>query len=356
MATGGFLPGAARGGEPDAGTFSIVAFDRETGEIGVAVQSRAFNVGQAVPWVEAGVGGIATQASTNESFGPKGLALLRAGMSAGEVLEWLIAHDEGGKERQIGIVDASGRSAAHTGSGCLEWAGHRNGEGYAIQGNILAGAEVVAAMEKAYLETRGEMAVRLLAALRAAQAAGGDRRGQQSAALLVARPSAEFPEYRHRYVDLRVDDHPEPIREIERLFGVAEGTDLTEAHARFAEEYRRAGKTAAAERELGWLADSVRRALATERPDPSALNGLAWTLASAGLHLAEALQAAETAARLEPDSWEILDTLAEVHFRLGNRERAIEVEEKAAAMAPDVRYLRDQIERFRTGEIPGPTE
>lgn len=344
--------GPAFAADTQTGTFSIVAFDAGTGELGVAVQSRAFNVGQSVPWAEAGVGALATQASTNESFGPSGLDLLRAGKSAGETLESLLAHDEGRENRQVGVVDAAGRSASHTGKKCLDWAGNITGDGYSIQGNILAGAGVIQAMRKAYLETDGEMAVRLIAALFAAQEAGGDRRGMQSAALLVVRPSEKYPEYRHRYVDLRVDDHPQPIRELDRIYRISEGTDMAEAHTRYAEEYRAAGKTAEMERELGWLAESIRRAIEAEKPNPSALNGLAWSIASYGIHLEDALRAVSLAARLEPDSWEILDTMAEVHFRMGDREKAVEVERKAAAMAPDVTYLKEQIERFEKEEIP----
>jgi uncharacterized Ntn-hydrolase superfamily protein len=346
----------ARAATTDAGTFSIVARDPDTGEIGVAVQSRAFNVGQGVPWAEADVGAIATQASTNESFGPTGMKLLRAGLSAAETLEWLLEHDEGRENRQVGIIDTSGRAVSHTGTECLDWAGHITGEGYSIQGNILTGAAVVRAMESAFRDTPGEMAVRLLAALHAAQAAGGDRRGQQSAVLIVVRPSDQYPEYRHRYVDLRVDDHPEPIRELERLYRIAEGTDLAEAHARYAEMYREAGDNMRMTRELSWLVASIERALEAAEPNPSALNGLAWTVASYGLYLDEALRAAELAARLEPDSWEVLDTLAEVHFRRGDRDRALEAARRAAAMAPDVPYLDKQIERFEKEEIPSSTD
>ena len=155
-----------------AGTFSLVAIDPATGEIGVAVQSRAFSVGGAVPWAEAGIGAIATQASTNESFGPRGLALLRAGHSAREVLDMLVGADEGRDDRQLGIVDARGGSASFTGSRCMEWAGDTAEAGLAAQGNILAGPEVLSEMVRAYTESNGELAERMLAALHAAQAAG----------------------------------------------------------------------------------------------------------------------------------------------------------------------------------------
>ena len=176
------------------GTFSIIAFDPQTNELGIAVQSRAFSVGAGVPWAEAGVGAIATQASTNESFGPRGLAMLRAGYSAETARDSLLASDPGRENRQLGVVDATGRAASFTGSRCLVWAGDTTAAGLSAQGNILAGPKVLSEMVRAYSESDGEMAERLLAALHAAQAAGGDKRGQQSAAILVVRPSDERAE------------------------------------------------------------------------------------------------------------------------------------------------------------------
>lgn len=335
---------------PARATFSIVAFDSTTQELGVAVQSRAFSVGMAVPWAEAGVGAIATQASTNESFGPKGLALLRGGKKpAASVLRELLAADSGSSHRQVGIVDAKGRSAAHTGKDCNPWAGHRTGPGYSIQGNILAGEAVVAEMERAYLQTKGELAQRLLAALEAGQSAGGDKRGQQSAALLVVRPSDEFPEYRERYVDLRVEDAKEPIRELVRVFGILEAQRLAEAHLRFAERYDKKGKKDLARIERERVGEALQRALARGENDASNLNGLAWTCATNDVYLNEALQAAERAVSLEPKNTGILDTLAEVHFRMGHADKAIEVESRALALEPENRYLSEQLRRFQSG-------
>ncbi len=203
-------------------TFSIVAFDPKTGDLGVGVQSKFLAVGAVVPWAKAGVGAIATQSWANTSYGPKGLELLSRGLSAPEVVEMLIAEDEGRDLRQVGIVDARGRAAAYTGKGCFEWAGHIVGSGYACQGNILAGPRVVEAMAEAFEKSQGELAHRLLAALEAGQAAGGDRRGQQSAALLVVREKGGYGGFNDRYVDLRVDDHPEPIKELKRLLSLYE--------------------------------------------------------------------------------------------------------------------------------------
>lgn len=334
---------------PARATFSVVAYDSVTQEVGVVVQSRAFSVGMAVPWAEAGVGAIATQASTNESFGPLGLALLRKGKAAPAVLRALLDADSGSAHRQVGVVDCHGRSAAHTGTSCSSWAGHRTGPGYSIQGNILAGEAVVADMERAYLTTKGELSARLLAALEAGQAAGGDKRGMQSAALLVVRASDEFPEYRTRYVDLRVEDNRDPIHELRRVFQILEAQRLAEAHLRFAATYERAGRNDLAQTERERVGEALRRTLERGENDASNLNGLAWVCATNDVFLPEALAAAERAVQLEPKNSGILDTLAEVHFRMGNAVKAIEVETQALGMEPNDVYLKEQVARFKSG-------
>ncbi|MCX8102865.1 MAG: DUF1028 domain-containing protein [Candidatus Bipolaricaulota bacterium] len=202
-------------------TFSIVAFDSELGELGIAVQSRAFRAGAVVPHAKANVGAIATQAMANLSYGPTGLALLEQGLSAHEVLERLLTEDEHREHRQVAILDIHGRIAQHTGRECLEWAGHKAGKNWAAQGNILANAEVLDAMGEAFEQAEGLLAERLMAALEAGQRAGGDRRGQQAAGLLVVRPNAYFDGPFDRLVDIRVDDHPEPIQELKRLLAMA---------------------------------------------------------------------------------------------------------------------------------------
>jgi len=336
---------------PAHATFSIVAYDSTTQELGVAVQSRAFSVGMAVPWAEAGVGAIATQASTNESFGPLGLDLLRKGRSAPEVLRALVDSDTGSAHRQLGIVDAHGVSAAHTGKDCSNWAGHRTGPGYSIQGNILAGEAVVADMERAFLASKGEeLAVRLLNALDAGEAAGGDKRGMQSAAIIVVRPSDQFPEYRTRYVDLRVEDSKDPIREIRRVFEILSSQRLAEAHLRYAVAYDKAGRKDLAQIERERVGAALQRALDRGEKDASNLNGLAWTCATNDVFLPQALTAAERAVALEPKNTGIMDTLAEVHFRMGNAPKAIEIETQASAMEPTDNYLKEQIARFRSGK------
>jgi len=200
-------------------TFSIVACNLQAGEWGVAVQSKFLAVGAAVPWAMAGVGAVATQSYVNTSYGPRGLALLKEGLSAQQTLDQLLADDPERELRQVGIVDGSGRSASFTGANCLDWAGGIIGQGFACQGNILVSEKTVEGMAETYAEMQEEpLAVRLLHALSAGQAAGGDRRGKQSAALLVVRDKGGYGGFNDRYVDLRVDDDPEPIEELARLF------------------------------------------------------------------------------------------------------------------------------------------
>jgi uncharacterized Ntn-hydrolase superfamily protein len=338
----GFL--AAR---PAHATFSIVGYDSVTQEIGVAVQSRAFSVGSAVPWVEGGVGAVATQSATNESFGPWGLAAMGQGKPAAAVLRALLEADSGRSHRQVGIVDAKGRSDAYTGADCSSWAGHRTGKGYAIQGNILAGEAVVVAMERAFLGERGDLGHRLLAALEAGQAAGGDKRGMQSAALIVGRPSSDFPEYRTRYVDLRVEDSKDPIAELRRVNLIQETQDLAEAHLRFAAAAEKAGRKDDATRERARVGEALTRAVARGETDPQNLNSLAWVCATNDIFLEEAVAAAEQAASLEPKDSSILDTLAECYFRAGRVDRAVETAGRALALAPDDSYLQGQLARFR---------
>ncbi len=198
-------------------TFSIVARDLQTGGLGIAVQSKFLAVGAVVPWAKAGVGAIATQSWANTSFGPKGLELLASGLKATEVLAQLIAEDEGRASRQLSIVGIDDVPASFTGDQCYHWAGGHVGDHYTCQGNILVGEETVLAMAHTFEETSGQLCDRLVTALAAGQAAGGDSRGQQSAALLVVRQGRGYGGYNDRFIDLRVDDHPQPIDELRRI-------------------------------------------------------------------------------------------------------------------------------------------
>jgi len=198
-------------------TFSIVAFDPETDALGVAVQSKFLAVGSVVPWARAGVGAVATQAMANYNYGPRGLDLMAGGTDAAETVEALISADTERGHRQLGVVDAQGRATTFTGEECFEWAGGVTGEHYAAQGNILVGRETIEAMAKTFEDAEGDLAGRLLAALDAGQEAGGDSRGRQSAALLVVREGGGYGGDNDRVVDLRVDDHPDPIKELIRV-------------------------------------------------------------------------------------------------------------------------------------------
>jgi uncharacterized Ntn-hydrolase superfamily protein len=207
------------GREPLVATYSIAACDLEAGQWGVATQSKFLAVGSVVPWAEPHVGAIATQAYANPRYGPNGLTLLREGLSAAEVVERLTAADEGRDHRQLGVVDANGKGATYTGSACLDWAGGRTGPCYAAQGNILVDAATVDAIAETFEGSAGRpLAERLIDCLAAAQAAGGDRRGQQSSALLVVERDGGYASLSDVLVDLRVDDNPEPVPELARLY------------------------------------------------------------------------------------------------------------------------------------------
>jgi uncharacterized Ntn-hydrolase superfamily protein len=215
-------------------TFSIAAFDSATGDLGVAVASRVLAVGVVVPWAQAGVGAVATQALANPTFGPRGLSLLTQGKSAREALDLLVKSDAERERRQAGIVDAQGGVAAFTGTGCQPWAGSVQGKNYTAQGNILTGEEVVRAMGDAFEKTEGSLSDRLMAALAAGEAAGGDSRGRQSAAILVVRPRGGYNGMNDRYLDLRVDDHPAPIEELGRIYAIWRlGSLMQEAFAHY---------------------------------------------------------------------------------------------------------------------------
>lgn len=201
-------------------TFSIVALDPDTGDLGVAVASKFLVVGSVVPWARAGVGAVATQSFANVAYGPDGLDALAAGGTAEAVAAALTGADPGVAQRQLGLVDAHGGSATFTGDACLPWAGGRTGPGYAAQGNILTGPEVVDALVATFTSTAGPLPDRLLAALLAADRAGGDRRGRQSAALFVVRAGGGYGGGDDRWIDLRVDDHPDPVPELIRIRGV----------------------------------------------------------------------------------------------------------------------------------------
>jgi uncharacterized Ntn-hydrolase superfamily protein len=203
--------------DPLAHTFSIVARDPETGDLGVAVQSHYFSVGPVVPWAEPGVGAVATQSLVEIAYGPRGLELMRNGKGAKQALDELLAQDESRDVRQVAMVDAQGGVAAHTGSRCIPDAGQQTGAQYSVQANLMANATVWPAMARAYESAKGDLAERLVRALEAGQKAGGDIRGQQSAAIVIVRGKRSTRPWEDRVLDLRVEDSPRPIAELRRL-------------------------------------------------------------------------------------------------------------------------------------------
>ncbi len=210
-------------------TYSIVARDAVTGEIGVAVQSHWFSVGSSVPWADAGVGAVATQSFVDPSYGKLGLDLMRAGRSAPDALKGLLAADDGRDVRQVAMIDAEGRVAAHTGGRCIPAAGHLVGKGYSVQANLMESATVWPAMAKAFEAAKGDLAERMLAALEAAEAEGGDIRGRQSAALIVVKGKGTGRPWDDRIFDLRVEDHPTPLPELRRLVTLQRAYNLMNA-------------------------------------------------------------------------------------------------------------------------------
>lgn len=272
-------------------TFSIVAVDTTAGELGVAVASRFFAVGNVVPWAKADVGAVATQSFANTSFGWRGLELLEKGLSPEEALKNLLKSDDQPDNRQVGIVAANGSSVTYTGKGCLSWAGGRSGPGYACQGNILAGEAVVTAMEKAFLEIKGTLTDRLYAALLAGDSKGGDSRGRQSAAMLVVKKGAGYGGYTDRAIDIRVDDHPEPFKELGRL--------LNYAQMNYAWNQ-------------GWTAFTQKK-------------------------YAEALILQEHAAQLAPENPELLYDLAVIRLAAGKKTEALSALAKALKKNPKLR-------------------
>ena len=214
------LPATSRAQRP-VHTYSIVARDSATGQLGVAVQSHWFSVGSLVTFAEAGVGAVATQSFIDPAYGPLGLTLMRSGKTAQEALKGLLAADAGLDVRQVAFVDAKGNVAAHTGSKAIEAAGHVMGNGYSVQANLMHKPTVPAAMARAYENSKGDLAERMLAAMEAAQAEGGDIRGKQSAAILIVNAKSTGRPWADKLFDLRVEDHPEPVKELRRLVELA---------------------------------------------------------------------------------------------------------------------------------------
>lgn len=332
---------------PLLATYSIVAFDRETGELGVAVASKFIAVGAAVPFAEAGVGAIATQAWGNTTFGPRGLQMLRTGMTPEEVLDSLLKTDTDSSYRQMGIVDSRGNTIAFTGCNCQSWAGHIVRENFTVQGNILTGEDVLVAMVDAFENSTGSLAERLIQALAAGESAGGDRRGRQAAALLVVREKGGYSGYNDRYIDLRVDENNEPVKELKRIYELYSITFLPFAHLRFEEEYKEKGMIDQAQKE--WITAYNLMKLAIEKmpDDASALNSIAWESAQRDYNIDEAYSFARRALEIEPDDPNIMDTMAFLHYKKGEFKKAIELEERAIQLMPENDFFKEQLQLFK---------
>jgi uncharacterized Ntn-hydrolase superfamily protein len=326
---------AASAGTAAAGTFSIVAYDAEAEEWGVAVASRVLAVGYVVPWAKAGVGAIATQAYANLDYGIEGLTLLEGGLPAEEVLARLREADAESERRQVAVIDAAGNVAVFTGADTLPWSGNRSGPGYSVQGNILTGEDVLTEMERAYLATEGPLARRLVEALKAGEAAGGDSRGKESAALLVVRAGGGYQGKTDRFVDVRVDDHAEPVTELERVYGLWEERFLVYT-------YLDSGR----ERDFEYALPIMDRVLAANADNADYYNNFAWTLASSKRMPAKALELALRAHELAPEDPNVMDTLAEAYYAAGDYEDAVAWEKKAKAANPDNEFYGEQLKKF----------
>lgn len=315
-------------------TFSIVAHDPATGEWGVAVASKVPFVGQMVPWARAGAGAVATQAWSNLTYGPVGLGLLAEGLGAEEVIGILTSADSMYSHRQIGVVDSEGHGASFTGDQTLEWAGGVSGPGYAIQGNILTGPEVVEAMQAAFLASRGEiLAFRLLEALKAGEDAGGDSRGRQSAAILVVRDGAGHHGSSDILVNIHVSDNPEAVTELRRLyFRWWEPLNMLD-HYPGPDGMKVLSRIASQNYEEAWMKNNV-----------------AWSMAMNDLELDRALEIALEAWSQEPEDSNIMDTVAEILYRLDRVDQALEWISMALDLDPESGYLQGQLLRFAAGE------
>jgi uncharacterized Ntn-hydrolase superfamily protein len=332
---------------PPVATFSIVACDTVEKEWGVAVASRFLAVGSVVPWAEAGVGAVATQAIADTRLGPEGLDLMARGASAPQALEALMTPPEQPAIRQIGLVDAKGNTATFTGERCDQWAGGVQGPGFAAQGNILAGPDVVQAMADAFQGSEGSLAERLLAALKAGNDAGGDRRGKQSAALLVVKDKGGYRGGNDRYIDLRVDDAEAPVAELVRLYKLQAKTFLPAVHTRLGDEALKAGNRERADREYARVIHLYRAAIRDFPDDPEPKNGLAWFYVQHRVNLDEALRLATAAQSEAPDSWEVLDTLTEIALVRGQLNQALDFAQKALEVDPQNDYLKGQAARVK---------
>ncbi|MGQ9706644.1 MAG: DUF1028 domain-containing protein [bacterium] len=317
-------------------TFSIVAYDPEIGEWGVGVSSRVLAVGYIVPWAKAGVGAIATQALANLDYGVEGLKFLESGMSAQDTLNTLLEKDTDREQRQVSIIDRDGNIAVFTGGQTLPWSGSISGVHYSVQGNILTDEEVLKAMEKAFIETDGPLARRIVNALIEGESAGGDKRGKESSAILVVKEGGGYQGKTDRLVDIRVDDNPEPVKELERIYNLWEANFLVSAYL-----------DSKGEKEKEYALGIIDRILSENPDNAEVYNSVAWALATRKLYPERALEIALKAHELAPDDPNIMDTLAESYYANGEYKKAIKWEKKALKIEPNNEFFKKQLEKFK---------
>ncbi len=327
---------------PLQATFSIVAVDSATGEYGVAVASKVPDVGFVVPWIEPGVGAVASQAQSNPYLGPWVLDYLSGGEGAEEALEHALGKDTLAESRQVGVVDKNGNAAAHTGEATSAWAGHRVAPFVSVQGNILTGAGVVDSMLAVFGRTKGPLAERLLCAVEAGEAAGGDKRGKQSAALTVMRKRGGYQGADDRLIELKVVDHPEPVQELRRQFNVVKYVFLAPAYLRLADEEK--GRS---EIFLSMTYALLTDALKSDIEDAGVFNNLAWEFALRKVYPLETIEAALRAHELDPEDANIMDTVAEAYYAKGDFKHAIHYEEEALKREPENQFFKQQLEKFK---------
>jgi len=324
------------------GTFSIVAVDTATGEFGVAVASRVLDVSNRVPWLEAGVGAVASQAQSNPYLGRWALEELAKGNPADEVLNSVLARDSTPEERQVGVVDKRGRAAAFTGKNTLEWAGHNTAHGVSVQGNILVGPEVIDAMLKAFQETRSILPERLMKALEAGERAGGDRRGKQSAALYLVRTRGGYQGANDRLLELKVVDNSEPVSELRRQYELSKYAFLAPVYIRLADEEK-----SSADLFMARAHELLVSALSSNITAAEVYNSLAWEFALRKAYPDETIEAAEKAHELDPEDPNIMDTVAEAYYAAGKYRRAVRWEQEALRIDPNNAFFKKQLKKFK---------
>ncbi len=319
-------------------TFSIVGLDPQTNEFGIAVASRVLDAGYIVPWLKAEVGAIATQAYANPYIGPWVLEALAQGKSAEEALKMVLEKDSVPEERQFGIVDKNGKTAAYTGQNCQDYADHITAPYVTVQGNILAGPKVLEKMLEVFQNTQGLLAEKLLAALEAGEKAGGDKRGKQSATIIVVCKRGGYLGVDDRLVDIRVVDNSEPIKELRRLYELWQYNFLAPAYIRLADE----GREFFLEKAYALLL----KALKSDLKNPEVYNELAWEFALRKRYPNETIEAAKRAQKLDPKDPNIMDTLAESYYAAGEYAQAVIWEKKALKINPENPFFQKQLEKF----------